>query len=184
MSTVVTSASGSSATVGSSTGISGTTTSGTSGSAGTRGSSTTSSVGDWSITVSEVAINAIATKAPMPLNNQKFRPSGRGLSTGDVSVDTGGWFFFFSLESFSLTGAGIRAKPAASSPRASERAACARSWADAGRPSGFLAMHDITRARTAEGIEDGSSGGVSLIWAIAMATWDSPRKGRFPARAS
>ena len=79
---------------------------------------------------------------------------------------------------------GTAAAAPAMSPRRSIWAARARCCAVAGRFFGFFAMHDRTRLRTGSGIEGGSSGGASLICAIAIATCDSPVNGRFPASAS
>jgi hypothetical protein len=42
----------------------------------------------------------------------------------------------------------------------------------------------ITKLRTGSAMVAGSGGGVSLICAIAIATCDSPVKGRLPARHS
>ncbi|OUE03258.1 hypothetical protein CMMCAS04_00870 [Clavibacter michiganensis subsp. michiganensis] len=72
----------------------------------------------------------------------------------------------------------------ATSPRRSACAARARCAALCGRSAGFFAMHDITRLRTGSATVTGSSGGSSLICAMAMATCDSPVKGRRPARHS
>ena len=70
------------------------------------------------------------------------------------------------------------------SPR--RRAVAARATADAvaGRSSGFFAIIDMTKLRTGSAIVSGRGGGASLIWAIAIATCDSPVKGRLPARHS
>lgn len=80
--------------------------------------------------------------------------------------------------------AGTATVAAATSPRRSACAARARFAAVAGRSAGFFAMQDITRSRTGSGIDAGSSGGCSLMCAIAIATWDSPVNGRLPARHS
>src|SRR5690606_717610 len=68
--------------------------------------------------------------------------------------------------------------------RRSGCAAGARRAADAGRSWGRFAMHEYTRFRTGSDTVTGRSGGASLICAIAIATCDSPVKGRRPARAS
>ncbi len=77
--------------------------------------------------------------------------------------------------------AGTAAAAAAMSPRRSALEARATTAADAGRSSGFLAIIAMTRLRTGSGISSDSGGGCSLICAIAMATCDSPVKGRRPA---
>ena len=131
-------------------------------------------------------MRAIATAAPTPPKIQKLRPrviflsadrserslvkAPRGDSLEDSSAET--------------AGAGRRARPASSSPRARASAAWDKSAAEAGLFSGFFAMQDMTNARTASGMEAGRAGGASLICAMAMATCDSPLKGRLPASAS
>jgi len=80
--------------------------------------------------------------------------------------------------------AGTATVAAATSPRRSACAARARFAAVAGRSAGFFAMQDSTRADTGAGMSPGSAGGCSLMCAIAIATCDSPVKGRRPASAS
>ena len=55
---------------------------------------------------------------------------------------------------------------------------------EAGRSSGFLAIIAMTRFCTGTATVGGRGAGCSLICAIAMATCDSPVKGRLPARLS
>src|SRR6218665_1171377 len=80
--------------------------------------------------------------------------------------------------------AGTASRAACMLPRRSAVAARARCAAVCGRSLGFFAMHAYTRLRTGSDTVTGSSGGVSLICAIAIATCDSPVKGRRPASAS
>ena len=80
--------------------------------------------------------------------------------------------------------AGTSASASPTRPRVIAIAARASWRADVGRRSGFLARHARIRLRTASGIVSGSGGGGFLMCAIAIATWDSPVKGRFPASAS
>ena len=160
---------------GSSTGVSvitgGSTGSGEGGAmTGIIGSSTTSSVGGCNSTARDVAIRAIATAAPTPPKIQKFLPIFWGLSLSPRSRNGGVEGDFFSVFSSGSAGEGISANPASLSPRAIAEAARERASAEAGRPSGFFAMQDITRARTSSGIEVGSAGGASLICAMAIAT--------------
>jgi len=54
----------------------------------------------------------------------------------------------------------------------------------AGRSAGVLGSMDMIRARTGAGMDSGSSGGVSLTCASAIAICDSPENGRRPARHS
>ena len=80
--------------------------------------------------------------------------------------------------------AGTIAAAAPTSPRRRACAARANACAEAGRSEGFLAIDAKIRLRTGSATVTGSSGGASLIWAIAIATCDSPVNGRRPARAS
>ena len=79
---------------------------------------------------------------------------------------------------------GTTAAAPAMSPRRSIVAARERCAALVGRSAGFFAMQLMTRLRTGSGTVPASSGGASLMCAIAMATCDSPVNGRRPARHS
>ncbi len=70
------------------------------------------------------------------------------------------------------------------SPRRRAWAARATVAEEDGRSAGFFAIIAMTRFCTGIGTVGGSGGGCSLICAMAIATCDSPVKGRLPARHS
>ena len=80
--------------------------------------------------------------------------------------------------------AGTADAAAARSPRRSAVAARATVAAEPGRSSGFFAIIAATKFCTGCATVAGSGGACSLICAIAMATCDSPVKGRLPASDS
>jgi hypothetical protein len=71
-----------------------------------------------------------------------------------------------------------------SPPAATARTASANSPPSGNRAAGSLASARSISARTCGGTSAGIGGGGRLIWASAIATWDSPSKGRVPAMHS